>query len=167
MKLYGRTEWRVYEKLRNNRPKTQRGRVQRALLLIRKGWIDSQAFGDCFEMNDGKAVWAAVLVHICTKEPRLRQALIDQGLHPRRARCRSCPLRQTAGRIVRQARRHPALPQQLSLPGLWRQLGGRMGLRLRRSLSALRQALPAGRKRLHRLNKPIISTLFAQFTQIA
>ena len=41
--------------------KTWRGRVNRAIALLKAGWAGHcRAFDDCFEMGDGRAVFAAI-----------------------------------------------------------------------------------------------------------
>jgi len=71
-------EEHLYDRLYRNRPHTRAGRVRRAILLIRKGWCDSRAFDDCFEMGDGGQVLDDLLHHIATKEPQLRTLMEAQ-----------------------------------------------------------------------------------------
>lgn len=70
---------RTYDRLYRDRPHTRAGRVRRAILLVRKGWCDSRAFEDCFEIGDGGHVLDDLLRHIATKEPELRTLMRDQG----------------------------------------------------------------------------------------
>ena len=65
----------VYERLYANRPTTTRGRINRAILLIRRGWANMRAYDDCFELSDGGAVLSSLMHHIRYREPDLRDAM--------------------------------------------------------------------------------------------
>ena len=67
-----------YERLYANRPATTRGRVNRAILLIRRGWANMRAYDDCFEMGDGGAVLSGLMRPIRYREPDLREAMKAQ-----------------------------------------------------------------------------------------
>lgn len=67
-----------YERLYANRPATTRGRINRAILLIRRGWANMRAYDDCFEMGDGGAVLSGLMHHIRYREPDLREAMKAQ-----------------------------------------------------------------------------------------
>ena len=73
------SEGKTYDRLYHNRPKTTQGRIRRAILLIRKGWCNSRAYDDCFEIGDGQQVLEGLLDYICRKEPKLRDELIRMG----------------------------------------------------------------------------------------
>lgn len=71
-----------YDRLYANRPKTTRGRANRAVLLIRGGRCSgefSRAFDDCFEMGDGDAV-VALLMERFRREPDLKALMKAQGV---------------------------------------------------------------------------------------
>jgi len=68
----------VYDRLYANRPATTRGRINRAILLIRRGWASMRAYDDCFEMGDGGAVLSGLMHHIRYREPGLREAMKAQ-----------------------------------------------------------------------------------------
>jgi hypothetical protein len=71
-----------YDRLYANRPKTTKGRANRAALLIRAGRTSgeySRAFDDCFEMGDGGQV-VALLMECVRAEPALEQMMREQGV---------------------------------------------------------------------------------------
>lgn len=71
-----------YDRLYANRPKTARGRANRAALLIRGGRCSgsfSRAFDDCFEMGDGAQVMA-LLMETVREYPELREMMKAQGV---------------------------------------------------------------------------------------
>ena len=74
-----KTEEQIYDRLYFNRPTTTRGRINRAIMLTHKGWCNSRAYDDCFEMGDGDQVLEGFLDHIQSREPFLREKLIDLG----------------------------------------------------------------------------------------
>lgn len=67
-----------YDRLYANRLTTTRGRINRAILLIRRGWANMRAYDDCFEMGDGGAVLSGLMHHIRYREPDLREAMKAQ-----------------------------------------------------------------------------------------
>ena len=71
-----------YDRLYASRPKTTRGRANRAVLLIRGGRCSgsfNRAFDDCFEMGDGAQVMA-LLMEAVHNEPDLKALMIAQGV---------------------------------------------------------------------------------------
>jgi len=74
-----------YDRLYANRPKTTRGRANRAALLIRGGRCSgsfNRAFDDCFEMGDGAQVLALLMERV-RAEPDLKTLMIEQGVWSR------------------------------------------------------------------------------------
>lgn len=71
-----------YDRLYANRPKTTKGRANRAALLIRGGRCSgsfNRAFDDCFEMGDGAQVMA-LLMETVREYPELREMMKAQGV---------------------------------------------------------------------------------------
>ncbi len=68
----------AYNRLYANPPKTIKGRVNRAALLIREGCAYTRAYDDCFEMGDGGEVLAHLMERV-RKEPHLRDMMVKQG----------------------------------------------------------------------------------------
>ncbi len=67
-----------YGRLYDTRPTNSEDRMKRAILLIRKGWCNTRAYDDCFEMGDGGFVLALFMDHIRTVAPELRAMMIAQ-----------------------------------------------------------------------------------------
>ena len=56
--------------------KTRRGRINRAVALLKAGWAGhSRSFDDCFENHDGHEVWEAVQER-CAADPDLERAFL-------------------------------------------------------------------------------------------
>lgn len=71
-----------YDRLYANRPKTTKGRANRAALLIRGGKCSgefSRAYDDCFEMGDGAQVLALLMERV-RAQPELREMMKAQGV---------------------------------------------------------------------------------------
>jgi hypothetical protein len=71
-----------YDRLYKNRPRTTRGRANRAALLIRGGRCSgsfSRAFDDCFEMGDGAQVLALLMERV-RQDPELKSLMQAQGV---------------------------------------------------------------------------------------
>lgn len=71
-----------YDRLYANRPKTTKGRANRAALLIRGGKCSgefSRAYDDCFEMGDGAQVLALLMQRV-RERPELREMMKAQGV---------------------------------------------------------------------------------------
>ncbi|MBK8174848.1 MAG: hypothetical protein IPK66_06135 [Rhodospirillales bacterium] len=71
-----------YDRLYASRPKTTRGRANRAALLIRGGRCSGEynrAFDDCFEMGDGAQVMA-LLMETVREYPELKEMMKAQGV---------------------------------------------------------------------------------------
>lgn len=71
-----------YDRLYADRPKTAKGRANRAARLIEGGRCSgsfSRAFDDCFEMGDGSQV-AALLMEKVRARPELKAMMVEQGV---------------------------------------------------------------------------------------
>lgn len=71
-----------YNRLYANRPKTPKGRANRAALLIEGGRCSgsfSRAFDDCFEMGDGAQVLALLMEKVRAR-PEFKDMMIEQGV---------------------------------------------------------------------------------------
>lgn len=71
-----------YDRLYADRPKTTKGRANRAALLIRGGRCSgefSRAYDDCFEMGDGAQVLALLMERV-RERPELREMMKAQGV---------------------------------------------------------------------------------------
>lgn len=67
-----------YARLRDNRPKTRKGRVWLAEYLIRNERACTRAYDNCFEEGDGEQV-LALLLHKVRADTALRRLMEEQG----------------------------------------------------------------------------------------
>lgn len=68
-----------YQRYRDNRPRTRKGRAWLAAFLIRNGRAGTRAFDNCFEEGDGEQV-LGLLMREVRSDPDLRRMMEAQGV---------------------------------------------------------------------------------------
>lgn len=112
----------LYQRLYANPPRTVKGRVNRAALLLREGMGCSRAFDDCFEMGDGGDVLARLLYRAHTQSPDLIELMKAQGVWPDSfAECPPPPPAKLA--LTREDREYAPATATAGLPRLLKRRG--------------------------------------------
>jgi len=111
-----------YQRMYAHPPKTVKGRVNRAVLLLREGLGRSRAFDDCFEMGDGADILDRLLYRAHTASPELLAMLQDQGIWSEAfAACPPTPaplVLTHEGRLSALAKTTAGLPRELARRGV-------------------------------------------------